>query len=105
MDGDRQKSNTKLIGIIIFLIIVFILFTTNIKSVVNSSSFQNNLNYIEDKVVNIWDQYLAKSATYLWKNIVLDNINKVNPTNISNILNVGDIQQKIKDLNLGDITK
>lgn len=105
MDGDRQKSNKNLIGVIIFLIIIFILFTTNIKAIVNSASFQNNINYIEDTVVNIWDQYLAKSATYLWKNIVLDNINKVNPTNISNILNVGDIQQKINDLNLGDITK
>lgn len=105
MDGDKPKSNKKLIGIIIFIIIVFILFTTNIKAVVNSSSFQNNLNFIEDKIVNIWDQYISKSVTYLWKNIVLDNINKVNPTNISNILNVSDIQQKINDLNLGDITK
>lgn len=105
MDGDKSKSNKKLIGIIIFIIVIFILFTTNIKSIVNSSSFKNNLNYIEDTAVSIWDQYLSKPATYLWKNLVLDNINKVNPTNISNILNVGDIQQKINDLNLGDITK
>jgi len=105
MDEDKPKSNKNSIGIIIFIIIVFILFTTNIKSVVNSSSFQNNINYIEEKVINIWDQYISKSATYLWNNIFLDNIIKIDPTSIGKMLNVGDIQKTISNINTGETVK
>lgn len=93
MDDDKPKSNKNIIGIIIFIIIVFILFTTNIKSVVNSSSFQKNINFIEEKVVSIWDQYISKSVTYLWNNIFLNNIIKIDPASIGKMLNISDIQK------------
>jgi hypothetical protein len=105
MDEDKHKSNKNSIGIIIFIIIVFILFTTNIKSVVNSSSFQNNINYIEEKAINIWDQYISKSVTYLWDNIFLNNIIKIDPASIGKMLNVGDIQKTISNLNTGETVK
>lgn len=91
MDGDDQKSNKNILPIIIFLIIVVLLFTVNIKSLVKSSAFQTNINYIEQKASDIWDNYISKYFLSFWSS----NNTGLDVTNISNTLTPEDIKKGI----------
>ena len=79
MEGEEQKSNKRMLGIIVFIVIVFILFTANIKSIVNSSNFQKNVSYIEQKSEEIWNKCILKSVDYVWNNIIFGDLLKVKP--------------------------
>jgi hypothetical protein len=100
MDENKPKSNKNIIGVIIFLIIIIILFTTNIKKFVNSSTFESNMNYFEQKLENVWGQYISKPAKYFWDNILFGNLLKVDPTSFDKIFNISAVQQKLGNIDV-----
>ena len=72
-----RKSDNKQIGIsilgILFLTVVIILvlsyFNISIKTVVESPTGQENINYVGGGTRNLWTTYLAEPASYLWNDI------------------------------------
>lgn len=60
----------------IFLAIVIILvlsyFNISIKSVVNSPTGQENVNYVREGTKSLWEAYLAKPASYLWNDVCVN---------------------------------
>lgn len=60
---------------IIFIIIVLLVlsyFGLNIRAIVNSPTGQENFSYAQELMIKVWDNYLEKPVTYLWKDIFLD---------------------------------
>ena len=57
--------------IIIFIILILVLsyFGVNIQSVVNSPAGQNNISYVWNGVVYVWDAYLSAPFNYIWNTI------------------------------------
>lgn len=71
----NKKSGLSLIGIVILgfiLILVLGFFKINIKSVVESPDSQSNINYVKGTSQTIYQAYLEKPLTYLWKDIFID---------------------------------
>lgn len=70
-----NKKGVSIIGILILGLILFLVlsyFKINIKSVVESEETRENIEYVKGKTKNLWDDYLEKPASYLWKNIFVD---------------------------------
>ncbi len=44
-------------GLIIFIIILMILFKVDLKSIVKSQQFQNNISYVSDYLKSFWNKY------------------------------------------------
>lgn len=61
-----QKGFIKWILIIIIALIVLGYFGIDVREVIESPATQNNLNYAERIVSNVWHNYLKEPATYLW---------------------------------------
>ena len=95
MDDNNQKSTKKILAIVIFLVIIFMLFTVNIKSLVNSTSFKNNVEYAKQKIEILWNDYLLKSFNYILGKVSLTDSIKVDPATINQILNTSNVTQKI----------
>ena len=67
-----KKGGISILGIVIlaFLaILVLSYFNISIKSVVESPTGQENINYVGGGTKNIWNDYLAKPAAYLWNDV------------------------------------
>ena len=92
-------------GLIIIIIIVLILFKVDLKSTINSPRLQENVSYLEDEGLSVWNNYLSKPLKRGWdglfntlldkgikqiksgisKNLTLPNINKtIGVTNSTN---------------------
>ncbi len=59
-----------ILGFIIILVLSF--FNISIRSVVESPTGQENINYIEDSSKSFWDKYLKDPAQYLWNDVWVD---------------------------------
>jgi hypothetical protein len=61
MNENNHKSlHIHIGGLIIFVIIVLILLKIDLKSFVQSPQFQKNVDYIEEKVKNVWQNDIVK---------------------------------------------
>ena len=72
MKNFNTKKGISILGIIILgVIIVFVLsyFNVSIKSIVNSPSGQENVNYVRGGAKSLWTTYLAEPAAYLWNDV------------------------------------
>jgi len=65
----NQTGFIKLIILIIIVIFILSYFGINLRSIVDSETFQNNLNYAWESVKYVWHTYLADPARYLWDKI------------------------------------
>ena len=65
----RAHTNRGLIKAIVLILIALLIlayFGFNLRSIVNSATFQDNWNFLWNGIVHIWDTYLKAPATYLW---------------------------------------
>lgn len=72
---NNKQRGVSILGFIILIgIVVFVLsyFNVSIKSVVESPTGQENINYIRGGTRNLWTTYLAEPADYLWNDVFLD---------------------------------
>lgn len=66
-------------GVIVFGVIVILIlsyFKISIKSLVESPSGQENINYVREGVMNVWDNYLKEPAAKFWNFFTLKINNK-----------------------------
>ena len=69
---NNKKRGISILGILILAFIVILVlcyFNISLKSVVNSPTGQENLNYVGGGATNLWDEYLSKPAAYLWNDV------------------------------------
>jgi len=67
-----KKGGISILGLLVvaFLgILVLSYFHISIKTVVESPTAQDNLNYVGGSSQNLWDKYLAAPANYLWQDV------------------------------------
>lgn len=68
------NSNGGLVKTVILVVIILLVlayFGFNLRSVVNSPTFQDNWALIRDAVVSLWNTYLRAPADYLWNQIFM----------------------------------
>lgn len=56
-----------ILGVIIILVLSY--FKVSIKSVVESPTGQENVNYVSGGTKNLWTAYFAEPAAYLWNDV------------------------------------
>ena len=69
-----QGGGISIVGIILIGILVIILlgyFNINLRTVVENPQSQDNLNYLREGTVNLWNKYLKAPASYLWNDVWL----------------------------------
>lgn len=59
-----------LIGVIVVLVLSY--FKVSIKSVVESPTGQENIEYVKGGTKSLWEAYLKEPATYLWNKVFVD---------------------------------
>jgi hypothetical protein len=70
----RNASRGGLLRTIIFIIIALLVlsyFGLNIRAIVNSPAGHENFTYVQEIMINVWNNYLKGPATYLWNDIFL----------------------------------
>ena len=91
-----KKGGISILGILFLtVILIFVLsyFNVSLKSVVESPSSQNNINYVGGAGKSLWNDYLKKPVTKFWDDVVvnifwasfissMENIRDNKPTNI-----------------------
>ena len=71
---DKEKG-ISIIGIIILgfiFILVLSYFNISVKSVVESPTGQENINYVGGGTRNLWNDYLKAPASYLWNDVFVN---------------------------------
>ena len=69
------KGGISLIGVLILgfvLILALSYYKISIKSVVESPTAKENINYVGGASKNLWNDYLKKPADYFWNKIVVN---------------------------------
>ena len=65
----KNTSERGLIRTVILIVIALIIlgyFGFNLRTILNSPTVQDNLNYAGEIALNIWNQYLKGIATVIW---------------------------------------
>lgn len=71
----NKKAGMSILGAVvlgILIILVLSYFNVSIKSVVESPTGKENINYVREGAKGLWGKYLAGPASYLWKDVWLD---------------------------------
>src|ERR1017187_4120021 len=72
---NNKQRGLSILGIIflsVIIILVLSYFNISIRSTVDSSTAQENLNYVGGGTVSLWNKYLEQPASYVWNNIVVN---------------------------------
>ena len=72
---EKIKAGISIIGILFLgFIIVLVLsyFKISVRSVVESPTGQDNINYIGGGTRNLWDDYLQQPESYLWNDVFVN---------------------------------
>ena len=70
----NKKGGISILGILfltIILILVLSYFNISIKSVVNSPTGKDNIEYVGGGTKNLWDKYLKEPVNYFWNEIAI----------------------------------
>jgi hypothetical protein len=70
-----KEGGISILGIILLtIILIFVLsyFNISVKSVVESPTAKDNVNYVGGAGKNLWNDYLKKPVTYFWDKVVVD---------------------------------
>ena len=94
MKNKKQQRGMSILGVIVFVVIVILVlsfFNISIKSVVESPSGQENINYVRGGVVGFWDNHLKEPVEKFWNFFTLkinnNGDNSIPLTNINNLMN------------------
>ena len=74
---NNLKSNNggmSILASIVFLLIVILVlgyYKVNVRSVMESPTGQDNINYVKDNSKTLWEVYLKEPVTYIWKEIIV----------------------------------
>lgn len=71
----NKEKGISIIGILFLgfiLILVLSYFNISVKSVVESPTGQENINYVGGGTRNLWNDYLKAPASYLWNDIFVN---------------------------------
>ncbi len=74
MNAKWKKPGFSILGILLLgVLVIFVLsyFKISVRSVVESPTAKENVNYVTDSGKSIWDQYLKKPAAYIWNDIIV----------------------------------
>lgn len=72
---NKQNGLISILGILIIAAIVIIVlsyFNISIKTVVESPTGQENINYVKGGTVNLWTTYFQGPVSYLWNDIFIN---------------------------------
>lgn len=72
---NERKRGISIIGILLLgfiLILVLSYFKVSVKSVVESPTAQDNISYVGGGTRNLWYDYLAAPANYLWNDVFIN---------------------------------
>lgn len=68
--SDRQdKGFIKIVLLIVIALVVLGFFGYNLKDIINSPTVHDNLAYVWDLIVKLWNNILAEPALWLWDKI------------------------------------
>lgn len=104
---NNKQSGISILGVFVFGIIIILIlsyFSISIKSIVESPTGQENINYVRGETKSLWVTYLAEPASYLWNDVWLNifwksfisNMERIRdgePTDFDNAANNLKIQQ------------
>lgn len=72
----NKNRGISILGILLLgliLIFGFSYFNISLESIIESPKVNENMDYIGGVLENIWDDYLKKPATYVWKKLIIEN--------------------------------
>ena len=67
-----NKKGISILGILFWGVIILLTlsyFNINIKSIIESPTGQENVNYVKGETKSFWTAYLAEPASYLWNDV------------------------------------
>lgn len=72
----KNKQGGFLNWIILILIVLIILgyYGFDVKKAIEKPETRQNISYVTEKIVFVWDKYLKKPTIYLGKDILLDRV-------------------------------
>lgn len=99
--NSNKKKGISILGILILGVIIILVlsyFNISIRSVVNSPTAKENVNYVRGGAKSLWTTYLAEPSAYVWNNILIkifwnsfisnmERIQSGKPTDIDNAAN------------------
>ena len=71
----KLEKGISIIGILFLgfiIILVLSYFNISVKSVVESPTGQENINYVGGGTRNLWNDYLQKPVSYLWNDVFIN---------------------------------
>jgi hypothetical protein len=89
MKNLNKQAGISILGILVFgiiLILVLSYFHVSIKSIIESPTGQENINYVRGGVKDLWTAYLEKPVNYIWNDIIINFFWKNFFTNIKEIV-------------------
>lgn len=75
----NKQRGMSILGVIVFVVVIILVlsyFRISLKSVVESPSGQENINYVGGGLKSFWNDHLQKPASDLWNGII-SNLNHV----------------------------
>lgn len=93
-----QNRGISILGFLVLgfiLVLVLSYYNISIRSVVESPTGQDNINYVQDTSKSVWDKYLKSPVSYLWNDVW---INLFWKSFISNLERIRDGQPTDLDL-------
>jgi hypothetical protein len=64
--NSANRGVVKLIIIIVVALLVLSYFGYNLRSIVNDDNTKDNFSFVKEIIVNTWNNYLKRPATYIW---------------------------------------
>jgi len=68
----NNRGLVKLILVILIGVVALSYFGFNLRAIVEAPQTQENLSYVWGLVTTVWNNYLAKPALYLWREVFVD---------------------------------
>ena len=85
---NRSGFVKQVLMVLIALIILSVVFKIDLRKVSEDPQFKQNVDFVEEKVVWVWDEYLSKPIKYVWNNIFAGIVAKIfTPENLDRIRN------------------
>lgn len=75
-EENKSRVHIHLFRLIIIIAIIFVLLKVDIKSLVKSPQLQENISYVKDQMVSLWDRYLALPVKEAWDGLFKNLMNK-----------------------------
>lgn len=81
----KNEGFVKLIFVIVAAILILSYFRVDLRSIIQSETFQKNISYVLDGVKYVWGHFIARPLVYVWNLLeksgssVMSEIDKIAP--------------------------